>query len=238
MNSKLKRVAIDFTPPYFLRLAKRIYRGKYLAKDELDKKMEKYLNYNGGFFVELGANEGIVQSNTYYYEKQRNWQGILIEPSSNKYLECKKNRANRNHVYCAACVSFDFKDEFVKMAYSDYMTAPINLESDLENPLSHAKNGEQYLENNGSVFIFGAQAVTLNSLFIKSSAPALMDFLSLDVEGAEIEVLKGINHNQFRFKYMLVECRNFEKLKHYLKDLDYSFLEKLSRHDYLFEGKV
>jgi FkbM family methyltransferase len=236
MNNRLKELAADFMPPYLLRFAKRMYRGKYLAKDGLDKKMEKYLNYENGFFVELGANDGLVQSNTYYYEKQKNWKGVLIEPSPNKFLECKANRAKRNAFFCAACVSFDFQEEFVRIAYSDYMSAPLNLESDIADPLAHAKAGEKYLRENENVFEFGAKAVPLNSLLSEASAPKEIDFLSLDVEGAEIEVLKGIDHTSYRFKYLLIECRDFEKLNGYLSAAGYRFLEKLSHHDYLFTG--
>jgi len=237
MNSQLKRIIIEFLPPYFVKVAKRIYRGKYLAKDDLDKKMKKYLNYENGFFVELGANDGMVQSNTYYYEKQRNWRGVLIEPSPNKFLECKNNRSKANAFYCAACVSFDFKEEFVKIAYSDYMSAPMNLETDIGDPFAHAKSGEKYLLENETVFEFGAKAVPLHSLLKEANAPNEIDFLSLDVEGAEIEVLKGIDHGVYRFKYMLIECRDFEKLNHYLGSAGYGFLEKLSHHDYLFSSR-
>lgn len=236
MNSRFKNIAIDFIPPYILRMAKRIYRGKYLAKDELDKKMEKYLNYRNGYYVELGANEGIVQSNTYYFEKQKSWSGLLIEPSPNKYLECIANRSNKNKIYCAACVSFDYKEKFVELAYSDFMTSGFNVETDLENPLEHAKKGKQYLKENEPVFIFGAKAEQLNNLLLKASAPKIIDFLSLDVEGAEIEVLKGVDHKMFRFKYMLIECRDFEKLNNYLVSNNYEFIEKLSHHDYLFKS--
>lgn len=224
----------DFLPPYLLRFAKRLYRGKYLAKDDLDKKMKKYLDYENGFFVELGANDGMVQSNTYYYDTQRNWRGVLIEPSPNKFLSCKANRSKKNIFFCAACVSFDFKEEFVRIAYSDYMSAPLNLESDISDPIAHARAGEKYLPENETVFEFGSKAIPLNSLLKQASAPKKIDFLSLDVEGAEIEVLKGVDHSAYRFKYLLIECRDFDKLNNYLSAAGYRFLEKLSHHDYLF----
>ena len=234
MYRNFKSLALDFTPPYFMRLAKRIYRGKYLAKDGIDKKMEKYLNYKNGYFVELGANEGIVQSNTYYFEKYKGWKGLLIEPSPNKYLECIANRSDKNSIYCAACVSFDYTKKFVELVYSDFMTTGLHVETDIGNPNEHAKKGEKYLKANESVFIFGAKAEQLNNLLIKSSAPNIIDFLSLDVEGAEIEVLKGVEHSRFRFKFLLIECRDFEKLNLYLTSNNYHFVEKLSHHDFLF----
>ena len=57
--------------------------------------MLKYLNFNNGYFIEMGAHDGIHNSNTYYYEKNKNWTGILIEPSFN-YKFLIKNRSNKN----------------------------------------------------------------------------------------------------------------------------------------------
>ena len=65
---------------------------KYYGKNNLDQQMEKYLNYNNGFYIELGAYDGITQSNTYYYEKNKNWKGLLIEPIEHVFKKCKKNR--------------------------------------------------------------------------------------------------------------------------------------------------
>ncbi len=46
---------------------------------EIDRKLEHYLNYRNGFFIEVGANNGFNQSNTYYFEKFKGWKGILVE---------------------------------------------------------------------------------------------------------------------------------------------------------------
>lgn len=234
MDLKLKKILSDVVPPVLFRMIKKIIRGRYMAKDELDKKLEKYLTYKNGFFIELGANNGLKESNTYYYEKYKSWRGILIEPSPNKFIECKTNRSTDNSFFCCACVSFDFKEEFVKIVYSNLMSAPVNIESDLIDPTAHALKGEVYLPENEQIFEFGAKAIPLQHLLVASKAPKIIDLLSLDVEGAELEVLKGINHNEYRFKFMLIECRNYKRLETYLTSLGYSLLEKLSHHDYLF----
>ena len=49
------------------------------ALDDIDKKLEVYFPYKNGFFIEVGANNGISMSNTYYLAKLRQWKGILIE---------------------------------------------------------------------------------------------------------------------------------------------------------------
>ncbi len=220
----------------FKRVWARLRRGKYHSLNELDRKLEKYVDHDGGYFVELGANDGVTQSNSLYFEKHRAWRGLLVEPTPHNYLKCRKNRAARSQVVCAACVAFDYDQEFVRIAYSNLMSTPVNLQSDIRDPMAHARLGERFLRDQEMVFEFGAVARTLNDLLIEAQAPATIDFLSLDVEGAELEVLKGIDHGHFRFKYLLVECRDFESLNGYLEQQGYTFVEALSGQDYLFRS--
>jgi FkbM family methyltransferase len=218
------------------KILKRFLRRKYASLNQLDQKLEKYVDYDNGYFVELGANDGVTQSNSLYFEKYRNWRGLLVEPIPHNFLKCLQNRSSENAIYCAACVSFDYPNDFVRIAYSNLMSTPINLESDIQNPQEHAEDGERFLDKGERVFEFGALARTLSSLLADAGAPKIVDFLSLDVEGAELEVLKGVNHYEFRFKYILVECRNFAKLNSYLEQNGYRFIEQLSSQDYLFKS--
>lgn len=217
-------------------LAKRLLQGKYFSLNQLDRKLEKYVDYDNGYFVELGANDGVTQSNSLYFEKHRNWRGLLVEPAPQNFLKCRQSRSARNSIYCAACVSFGYDKEFVRIAYSNLMSAPVGLDSDIKDPHAHAKLGGQFLGDGDATFEFGAVARTLNSLLLEVDAPKLIDFLSLDVEGAELEVLKGVDHQAYRFKYLLVECRDFGRLNGYLHKQGYRFVEKLSEQDYLFTG--
>ena len=210
---------------------------KYYGLDDLDKKLEIYIDYDNGFFVELGANDGETQSNTLYFEKFRNWKGVLIEPVPHNYLACKKHRSEHTKIYCNACTSFEYADKFVEIFYSNLMSTPVGLESDIPDPLQHATNGKRFLNPEEEIFSFGAIATPLNNLLIDADAPRLIDLLSLDVEGAEIEVLKGIDHDQFRFRVLCIESRDNDKLSSYLKKIDYDFAEQLSNMDYIFIDK-
>jgi FkbM family methyltransferase len=212
-------------------------KHKYKSLNNLDKKIESYVNFNNGYFVELGANDGISQSNSYYFEKYRGWKGILVEPVPHNYLKCLKNRSKRTQVFCNACVSFNYKEKFVEIIYSDLMSISLGLESDISNAENYTKEGKQTLKKDEANFNFGAVANQLNNILLKANAPKQIDFLSLDVEGAEIEVLKGIDHNEYRFKFICIESRNIAKITDYLSINNYLMIEKLSPLDYLFKDK-
>ncbi|WP_428739672.1 FkbM family methyltransferase [Sulfurimonas sp.] len=207
---------------------------QYYGLNALDKKLEAYIDYDNGYFVELGANDGITQSNTYYFEKERNWKGVLIEPILHNFLKCKSNRSKDNYFACTACVSFNYKKKYLKVAYSNLMTAPLEVESDIAEPKIHAKSGEVYLKNGEESIEIVVQAKTITSILDKAKAPKMIDLLSLDVEGAEIEVLKGLKHNKYKFKYILVECRDEQKMIDYLNKYGYEIMDKFSNHDFLF----
>ena len=77
---------------------------------------------------------------------------------------------------------------------------------------------------------------TLNSLLEKANAPKKIDFFSLDVEGDEFQVLKGIDFKKYKFKYILVETYHKKKLTIFLKKKKYRYLKKMSlRNDHLFK---
>lgn len=235
---KLKKIIKKIIPFFILefywnyKLKKKIFYGR----DKIDRDILQYLSYENGFFIELGANDGLKESNTYYFEKNLNWKGILIEPHFSNYQKCIKNRSRKNFFYNNACVSFGFKDKYVDLLFSDLMTVPLNLETDNSSlPLKHAEEGKKYLNKNQSIAKFKSEASTLNDILNKSNSPKIIDFLSLDVEGAELEVLKGIDHSQYRFKYILVECRDKDKMFNYMKNINYNYISQLNRFDFLFK---
>lgn len=210
---------------------------KYYALNDLDKKIERYLPHNNGFFVELGANNGIDQSNTLYFEKFKEWRGVLIEPVVHNYFMCRKNRSKLNSIHCNACVSFEYRERFVPISYANLMTTPLIDGSDIIDKGEHIRKAQSFLAQHEDSVTFGAEAKTLNSILKESNAPHHIDLLSLDVEGAEIEVLRGIDFNEFSFEYMCIECRSIDKLESYLSNYQYDLVEKLSEHDYLFHKR-
>ena len=80
------------------------------------------------------------------------------------------------------------------------------------------------------------KSTTLTRILEEISAPKLIDFFSLDVEGYEEQVIQGIDFNIYNFQFLLVETKN-EKVIKFLKENNYELVEKMSHHDYLFKYK-
>ena len=120
------------------------------------------------------------------------------------------------------------------MIYSNLMSVADLPGTDVPDLQKHVEFGKQYLPPHEEVFVYGAEARTLNDILIQAGAPSSVDFFSLDVEGVELHVLEGVNHSQFRFKYLLVECRSLPRMTEYLEFHGYRFVETFSEHDFLF----
>jgi len=116
------------------------------------------------------------------------------------------------------------------------MSTTVHSDKDLNTSRDHAKSGNLYLARNENLQSFRVPACTLESLLISSKAPELMDLFSLDVEGNELEILKGLSHINYRFKYIVVETPNFTTISNYLLEKKYKFIKNLSPHDYLFKN--
>ena len=235
-HAALKRWLKAWMPQPLWQVAKYIQAGcpKHYGREVVSQKLDAYLNYDHGYFVELGANDGVTYSNTRHLETRRGWTGVLIEPTPNNFLLCRQNRSDDVQVFCNACVSFDYPEKYVEMIYAGLMSVSIGLESDVEDAKAHADSAQPFLSGQHPMYRFGALARPLNDILVEAKSPALMDFLSLDVEGAEIEVLKGINHNQFRFKYLCVECRDEAVMTAYLASVGYRLVERLTHLDCLY----
>lgn len=238
----MKKILKKFLHPYLWDIIRyfkfRIFKLNNFAPYNLDKILEKYINYKYGYFVELGANDGYTESATLSLEIKKLWRGILIEPNPSQFLTCTYYRNKPgNHLYCNACVPFSFKKNFVKIEYANLMSVSSGLDSDLNNITKHLISGRSHLLNTHQNISFGAVPMTLNKILDLSDAPKIIDFLSLDVEGAEYAVLNGIDFNKYKFKYIMIECRNFKKIKSFLKKKNYYVIEKLTHHDYLFTSE-
>lgn len=201
---------------------------------EMDKKLEQYLPHSGGFFIEAGANDGFNQSNTYYLEKFRGWQGILIEGIPELYHQCVAERKN-SRVFNCALVAADFTEPDITMKYANLMSI---VEGALKNEVgdrTHLKKGREAQKRENIVpYEVKVPARTLTSILDECQVEAI-DLLSLDVEGFELNVLKGLDFTRYQPKYILLEARFKTEIDEYISDY-YVQVDRLSIHDYLYRS--
>ncbi len=235
MKDYVKRNARAFGRNFVLRnrFLSRAFGKVFFGFNNLDKKILEYIDYNGGYFVELGANDGITQSNTKHLELYKGWAGVLIEPSPSQFAKLRKSRSKRSSFFNYACVGFDFPKTSIELMYSNLMTVALEGKNDITDPLAHAKAGESHSEKE-IAYIFSAQARTLQSVLNEAKSPRVIDLLSLDVEGGELEVLKGIDFEHSNFKYIVIETRSINEVRSFLNLKNYEEIVKLSHHDYMF----
>jgi FkbM family methyltransferase len=163
-----------------------------------------------GFFVEVGALDGISGSNTYFFEKERNWSGILIEPNPiefKKLLDCDRTLSKKEN--CA--IFSEEKDvEFLSIEgpcnvligiidfYDSRHIERINRELKMyENyPIGH-----EYYSSRELIKVKGLKLQTLLDKYEINH----IDLLSIDVEGAELQVLESIDYNKTTVDCILLE---------------------------------
>lgn len=196
----------------------------------LDRAVVPYLPTRPGVFVEAGANDGLKQSNTHFLERRRGWHGLLIEPIPELAERCRRNRP-RSQVRCAALVPPDMDGQEVELVDVDLMS--ILRPGDLtEEDEAHLVGGEQ--SQGVRRRVLRVPGKTLSGL-LEDAQVQHVDFLSLDVEGFEVEALRGLDLSRHRPSWVLVESRRPDEVAAVLGP-GYERVAQLSVHDWLFRG--
>jgi FkbM family methyltransferase len=163
-----------------------------------------------GVFVEVGALDGFGASNTWFFEMERNWSGLLIEPNPVEYN--KRNQHPRsNSIFENCAISNEEMDiNFLSIEgpcnvlsgilefYNEQHLQRINRELDMYK--SYPEGHELYSRKE----TIKMQAVRLQTLFDKYNMKEI-DLVSIDVEGAEMQVLNSIDFEKTEIKVFLIE---------------------------------
>ena len=147
-----------------------------------------FKNKRNGTYIELGALDGVLYSNTKFFEDALNWTGILIEPHPDKFQLLAQNRP-KNHLF-NALVSCH-KEELPFRYFVNYHAAVSGVETTLSQ--HHFDN---YFESNNewnkslpqNTILMRPKSLTA---IVKETGLTNIDLLSLDVEGHEFEVLQS-----------------------------------------------
>jgi FkbM family methyltransferase len=145
-----------------------------------------FRNKRDGTYIELGALDGVLYSNTKFFQDQLGWSGILIEPHPNAYRMLENNRPN-NYLFnnLVSCI-----EEEVKYRYFCYGHAAV---SGVENTLTQKHFDEFYNHPSSQGLPQDTMMIKPKTLteIVNSTPLKHIDLLSLDVEGHEYEVLQS-----------------------------------------------
>ena len=146
----------------------------------------------GGYFVEFGACDGVTLSNTLLLEKTYGWQGALAEPARSWH---EALRTNRNCYITGKCV---YRTDGERITFRETDIRELSTLEELKDMDFHAPardSGAQY----------EVETITLVNLLREARAPKQIDYLSIDVEGAEIDILRTFNFDDFEIKLITIE---------------------------------
>lgn len=162
-----------------------------LGQDFLALRLNKFKR--NGFFVEFGATDGVYSSNTLLLEKEFGWNGILAEPARSWIDDLKRNR---NCVISDDCV---YKKDGEFLMFRESKSNP-ELSS-----LSNGKKENLYARKKSDTDIYEVKTISLRSLLSVNNAPKTIDFLSIDTEGTEFEVIESFDFSEYIFNLICIE---------------------------------
>jgi len=168
-----------------------------------------------GYFIEFGATDGITLSNTHLLEEKFNWKGILAEPAKLWHKKLESNRKafiDKNCVWKTSGETLLFNEVDDESHNGELST--IDSFSNFDNHRNVRKLGSKYNVN----------TISLIDLLNKFDAPKKIDYLSIDTEGSEFEILNAFDFNKFDIK--IITC------EHNYTSMQSKIFELLSKNGY------
>jgi FkbM family methyltransferase len=200
------RPANDRMTRFLQRLRRRSFRVFCDSSDNYysEAGQDRFLNeiiFKGkkhGTFIEIGAAEGVTLSNTYFFEKELDWSGVCVEPRPDAF---RKLIATRNCSCIQACVT-DFSGPGMFLEVDGVPTLS-GLVSKYDP--RHLQRVHQEIGKTGSqTRELQVRCCTFDQL-MEENAVGVIDYLSIDTEGGELDLLKTINFERFSIKVISVE---------------------------------
>jgi FkbM family methyltransferase len=198
------------------------YRGQMRQDAYMNEEFAK--NTRNGIFVDVGAFDGAIMSNSYFFETQLDWAGICIEAHPAHFAKLKQNR----NCTCVHGAAFDKKTKIrLRVSTVNKMLSGID----------GAHNTEHRMR--GKISFLDIDTVVLKDLFVEHGIKTV-DYLSVDTEGSELEVLKGIDFTKTHVNVINFEHNfdkpHYEKIKTFLVNRGFR-LDRFLGHDVFFKNK-
>lgn len=153
------------------------YYGQLLEDKHIHEKY--FMGVRNRVFLELGAFDGVVYSNTKFFEDTLGWSGVLIEAHPEAYKALVRNRPRSKVVHCAVST----RNEDLEFILNGAVSSVKEFTSEKHQQGWHDRTETQLVR---------VPSRTLGSI-LHEAGISRIDFWSLDVEGAELEVLKSMD---------------------------------------------
>jgi FkbM family methyltransferase len=186
----------------------------YFSQVGQDKFIDEYFfGKSEGFFVDIGAHDPVEGSNSYFFESQRGWSGICIEPQYNLYKKLKENRS----CICLNCAVSDENKISEFYTVDGYSNALSGLVDKYDQKHLNRINNE-ILNHGGKINKTHVVTKKLQDIFDEHGVKEV-DFCSIDTEGSELIIIKSIDFSRTKIKLFCVE-NNYQTddVKKYLEE--------------------
>jgi FkbM family methyltransferase len=187
-----------------------------------------------GVFFEAGANDGYTQSNTYFLERCLGWTGVLVEGIPELAEDCRAERC-ASEVFSCALVAPEDEGREVTMRYGDVVSLVAGAQGSAEDDERHLALYERIAPS----YEVEVPGRTLSSVLDEAGSPEI-DLFFLDLEGYELEALRGMDFARHRPAAMVVEALDDERLaalEALLGAVDYVRAEAVSHCDHVFRPR-
>lgn len=176
-----------------------------------------------GTCVDVGAHDGIHMSNTYYFEKN-GWRCLCIEPIDESYEQCVANRKE-----CVKCCASDADKEDQDFSVFYIWGNPSGVSS-LKPDERLIQSFQSHIDSHEMRKV---KVRSLTSLLDEHQFPIDIDFISIDTENTELDVLKGLDLVKYNVKLLVVE-NNFNEphCEDYLKQFGYKKIHRIAVNDF------
>lgn len=181
-----------------------------------------FKNKTNGFFLDIGASDGIEYSNTYFFEKELGWKGICVEPRDQAFKDLTNNR---DCICIKGCISEqEGTAQFLEvLGYAELLSGVY----DKYDPRHVARINSELVSHGGSKRIIEVKCYNINKILHEHGVTHI-DYLSLDTEGGELEILKSIDFETITVDVIDVENNyNDPSMRRFLEDKGYKLVKRI-----------
>ena len=162
-----------------------------------------------GFFVEFGATDGVMLSNTYSLEQDLGWSGILAEPYPVWRESLRANRGKARIDFRCVWKESGKQLEFLAARKFPELASLTQFAAGDQNTANRLADAETII----------VETISLNDLLVEHRAPEMIDYLSVDTEGSEFEILNSFDFERFKARIVTVEHNYRPEIRESLRNL-------------------